>query len=446
VANYAASFGKNSSQYASFPIIVADNPGGTNVSWSLETRQKGLPGEDLYLATNDADYWILRSYGDVVYNRSSLASTWGGAVATPDDWNTLRLELTWTGGTKQAELFVNGISKGFQTLGAASPIQFTRIAKLGTSYHNQDVDYFTYIDHNNAANNRSYLFDDGAGTVATDSSGNAQNGTLVNGPTWVLLSGGGSTVTLTLNDVATDSAIDPLTVAKTTTLALNDVACVPAIDPLTVAKTTTLVLNDVACVPAIDSVAVTTASNTVDLTLNDVACQPAIDPVTCSATRSLALNGVACQPAIGGSTVTKTTSLALNGVACQPAIDFITINRAVILTLNKVATIPAIDAFTATVTNVLTVNAVAVVPAIAPITVTKQTTLQLTDLAVITAIGPITVIAASDLRYVDTSALSVSNLTAPRTIEIISKPIAVARKTTVISAIRISKDYLIRII
>jgi len=196
MANYAVSFASASSQYASFAALASANPGGSNISWSLEIKCKGASSEDLYLLSDNTEYLILRSSGDVTYNRGGIVTTWVGAVTTPSDYNTIRIEVTWTGGTKQAELFVNTVSKGFKTVGSASVGAFTQIAKHSANYHNQEIDYFAYTDNNSAANNRNYLFDDGSGSTVTDSSGNGNNATLVNSPTWVLLSGG-ATYTLT---------------------------------------------------------------------------------------------------------------------------------------------------------------------------------------------------------------------------------------------------------
>lgn len=211
MANYGLQFVSASSQHVDVPNVTTVS---TDNNWVCEFEYIGTQNSKAPIFGTDASNHIS------VWNDNARIVLLTGGLATSlyfdstiDQTQTNKIKITSDGAT--LTLYLNDVA---QVGTVSANRRFTSFSYLARSdvYLNGQLNFATVTINSDTSKSRSYLLDEGSGTVTADTSGNGQDGTLVNSPTWILVDAGGGTPidVYPLQVTGTDSVISGITLTK----------------------------------------------------------------------------------------------------------------------------------------------------------------------------------------------------------------------------------------
>jgi hypothetical protein len=196
------------------PIVMSgadrvESDGYVEFKVALRDDSNALSAE----ASNGSRIAWNRSSGLLIYSMNNgVELRFEGATAVPDlgEGGIYTIRIDTQAGNFNHTLTVNGTVIGSK-IPSSGLLSLSVIGKQGSNYANMDLYYWHLVDRRTPAN--SFYYDatesGGAGSVLTDTSSNANNGTLVDFPSdnsqWILYDDG--TVALEITSVDTDDTI-----------------------------------------------------------------------------------------------------------------------------------------------------------------------------------------------------------------------------------------------
>ncbi|MES2774435.1 MAG: LamG domain-containing protein [Bacteroidota bacterium] len=232
---YALTFTQASSQYVTVPHSSSINLGAT---FTLEAIVNYTGINSTIVDKGDYDFlWELNANanGSKLGFYNGATATWVYSTAPVPQGVTTHVAVVGSGGT--VTFYINGVASGGGTATARQDNQPMNIGRqqptsCQCNHFNGTMDELriwnvartqaqivanitSSVPVNSAGLVAYYKFDEGGGTTTTDASGNANNGTLVNGPTWAnTVSGGQGGVGIGTSTPSINAALDISSTSK----------------------------------------------------------------------------------------------------------------------------------------------------------------------------------------------------------------------------------------